>query len=130
MNSPAHLFEQGRDWLDGHGKKAWIAIMVLGFIFFWPVGLVILFYMIGTNRMGKCSKHHRGFGRQHHTGFAGSGNSAFDAYREETLKRLEDEQSAFQNFLGNLRAAKDRAEFDDFMNTRKTAGDNGEQLPA
>ncbi len=132
MNSPAHLFEQGRDWLDGHGKMAWIAVMILGFIFFWPVGLVTLFYMIGTNRMGKCGKH-RGWGRHHrrHAGNMGStGNTAFDAYREETLKRLEDEQSAFQSFLGNLRAAKDRAEFDDFMNQRKNDNDTGDQAPA
>jgi len=117
MKSPAHLLEQARDWLDGHGTKAWIAAMILGFIFLWPVGLVILFYMIGTNRMGKnCGrgKWHRRNGHSFSTG-----NTAFDAYRDETIKRLEDEQSAFQNFLGNLRASKDRAEFDQFMNEQK-----------
>ncbi len=119
MSSPAHLLEQGRDWLDGHGKMAWIAAMILGFIFLWPVGLVILFYMIGTNRMGKCG-HRRGWGR--HNRYHGStGNTAFDAYREETMKRLEDEQSAFGKFLDNLRASKDRVEFDQFMKDR---GDN------
>lgn len=113
MNSPAHLLEQARDKLDEHGTKAWIAIMILGFIFLWPVGLVILFYMIGTNRMGKnCnrSKWHR---RGRHS--FSTGNTAFDAYRDETIKRLQDEQNAFQNFLGNLRASKDRVEFDQFM---------------
>ncbi len=128
MNSPAHLFEQGRDWLDSHGKMAWIALMVLGFIIFWPLGLATFFYMIGTNRMGKCSNR-RGWGR-HHRRNAPTGNTAFDAYREETLKRLEDEQSAFQSFLGNLRAAKDRAEFDEFMNKRKNDNDSGDQAPA
>ncbi len=132
MNSPAHLFEQGRDWLDSHGKMAWIALMILGFIIFWPLGLATLFYMIGTNRMGKCSNS-RGRSR-HHRRNAPTGNTAFDAYREETLKRLEDEQSAFQSFLGNLRAAKDRAEFDEFMNKRKNNNDNdndtGDQAPA
>lgn len=49
---------------------------------------------------------------------ASSGNSAFDAYREETLKRLEDEQREFQDFLRHLREAKDKAEFDDFMRSR------------
>jgi len=133
MNSPAHLFEQGRDWLDDHGKPAWIATMVLGFVFFWPVGLFVLFYMIGTNRMGNHMKHKmRGrMGKccgKHRYGRT-TGNSAFDAYREETLKRLEDEQNAFQSFLQNLREAKDRAEFDEFMNSRKDA-DTGEQAPA
>ena len=125
MNSPAHLLEQGRDKLDEHGKMAWIASMILGFIFLWPVGLIILFYMIGTNRMGKCSSKHRKW-HGHRRGFNSTGNTAFDSYREETLKRLEDEQSAFQSFLGNLRAAKDRAEFDQFMTDRSTKDETPE----
>ena len=48
-----------------------------------------------------------------------SGNNAFDEYREHTLKRLEDEQREFHDFLGQLRAAKDRAEFDAFMADRR-----------
>ena len=48
-----------------------------------------------------------------------SGNHAFDEYRQETLKRLEDEQEEFQGFLGRLRAAKDRSEFDAFMADRR-----------
>ena len=47
-----------------------------------------------------------------------TGNTAFDAYREETLKRLEEERDAFVSFLEQLRAAKDRAEFDQFMANR------------
>ncbi|OUS08425.1 hypothetical protein A9Q96_02955 [Rhodobacterales bacterium 52_120_T64] len=113
MNSPAHLLEQARDKLDEHGTKAWIATMILGFIFLWPVGLVILFYMIGTNRMGKNCKRGQWHRRGRHS--FSTGNTAFDAYRDETIKRLEDEQNAFQNFLGNLRASKDRVEFDQFM---------------
>ena len=123
MNSPAHLLEQARDKLDEHGTKAWVASMILGFIFLWPVGLVILFYMIGTNRMGKnCNQsgHHRGGWHRRGRHNTSTGNTAFDAYRDETIKRLEDEQSAFQNFLGNLRASKDRAEFDQFMREQHT----------
>jgi Protein of unknown function (DUF2852) len=48
-----------------------------------------------------------------------SGNSAFDDYRSETLKRLEDEQREFKEFLGRLRFAKDRTEFDQFMAARR-----------
>lgn len=113
MNSPAHLLEQARDKLDEHGSKAWIATMILGFIFLWPVGLVILFYMIGTNRMGKNCNRGKWHRRGRHS--FSTGNTAFDAYRDETIKRLEDEQSAFQSFLNNLRDSKDRAEFDQFM---------------
>ena len=48
-----------------------------------------------------------------------SGNRAFDDYRSETLKRLEDEQREFKEFLARLRFAKDRAEFDQFMADRR-----------
>ena len=50
-----------------------------------------------------------------------SGNRAFDDYRSETLKRLEDEQREFKDFLERLRFAKDRAEFDHFMAARRRA---------
>ena len=48
-----------------------------------------------------------------------SGNVAFDEYREETLRKLDEEQREFRDFLDRLRAAKDRAEFDDFMAERR-----------
>ncbi len=44
-----------------------------------------------------------------------SGNRAFDEYRMETLRRLEDEQREFKDFLDRLRHAKDKEEFDQFM---------------
>ena len=44
-----------------------------------------------------------------------SGNRAFDEYRTETLRRLEEEQVEFRNFLDRLRHAKDKEEFDQFM---------------
>ena len=50
-----------------------------------------------------------------------SGNSAFDAYKMDTLKRLEDEQHAFESFLERLREAKDKSEFDAFMDERAEA---------
>jgi len=50
---------------------------------------------------------------------ASSGNRAFDEYRSETLKRLEEEQREFKEFLERLRFAKDRSEFDQFMNERR-----------
>lgn len=103
--------------LDEWGKGAWIVAMVLGFIVVWPLGLAILFYMIWSGRMG-CSR------RKWHKGKrpGPTGNVAFDEYREETLRRLEDEQNAFEGFLGNLRRAKDRAEFDQFMTERRQGG--------
>ncbi|MCO4841436.1 MAG: DUF2852 domain-containing protein [Yoonia sp.] len=114
------FFARAEGWLDERGKGAWIAAMVLGFIFVWPVGLALLAYMIWSKRMfsKSCSKRsHRHAAR--HMG-ASSGNSAFDAYKTETLRRLEEEQSNFEAFLERLRDAKDKAEFDQFMDDRAT----------
>ncbi|MEM1163491.1 MAG: DUF2852 domain-containing protein [Pseudomonadota bacterium] len=105
--------------LDEWGRPAWIATMVLAFIFAWPIGLAILFYMIWSGRMGCSRKKSHGMKSHWRNGSRSTGNSAFDEYREETLRRLEDEQGAFETFLGNLRRAKDRAEFDQFMTERR-----------
>ena len=51
-----------------------------------------------------------------------SGNSAFDAYRQEMIQRLEQDHSEFQAFLERLRRAKDKAEFDQFMAERDRRG--------
>lgn len=105
---------QAESWLDQRGKGAWIAAMVVGFIVFWPIGLAILAYMIWSKRMfnGKsCGVSRRHMNRS-------TGNSAFDAYKADTLKRLEDEQAAFDAFLKRLREAKDKSEFDAFMDDR------------
>lgn len=49
-----------------------------------------------------------------------SGNRAFDEYRMETLRRLEEEQVEFKEFLERLRHAKDKEEFDAFMAQHRT----------
>jgi hypothetical protein len=111
-----------RDWLDERGKAAWLTAMVLGFIFFWPLGLGILAYMIWSKRMFGCRNRNRrdpGFDR---SAFAPTGNAAFDAYRAETLKRLEDEHREFLDFLQKLREARDKAEFDQFLQQRRSEG--------
>ena len=110
-------FSRAEAWLDAKGKAAWIAAMVLGFIFFWPVGLALLFYMIWSNRM--FSKSCRKSMKSHSfSPMKSSGNAAFDAYKAETLRRLQDEQENFEAFLARLREAKDKAEFDQFMEDR------------
>jgi len=118
MDTVLDILRQARDWIDSHGKIGWIATMILGFIFAGPLGLVILFYALGTGRMGRSKKNWRHYGQK----FSTSGNEAFDSYRDETLKRLEDEQAAFRKFMANLRAAKDKAEFDQFMANREARG--------
>ena len=118
MSSVATWPTQAENWLDKKGKSAWIVAMILGFIIFWPVGLGILFYMIWSKRM--CSEKFRKIRNRHHSNAAykPSGNSAFDAYKEDTLRRLEEEQGNFEAFLERLRDAKDKSEFDDFMDQR------------
>ncbi|MBC2835334.1 DUF2852 domain-containing protein [Paragemmobacter straminiformis] len=108
-------------WLDDRGKPAWIAAMVLAFIFVWPVGLALLAYMIWSKRMfNRSCRHSQSHSRSAWGGgvYASSGNSAFDAYKAETLRRLEEEQAAFEGFLQRLREAKDKSEFDAFMEDR------------
>jgi hypothetical protein len=118
--------------LDELGKPAWIAAMVLGFIIFWPVGLAILAFTLWSGRMG-CWRNAYAHGRhgEARPGRPGtwwypnqsSGNRAFDEYREETLKRLEEEQREFKEFLDRLRFAKDKTEFDQFMAERRERRD-------
>jgi Protein of unknown function (DUF2852) len=128
--------------IDELGKPAWIALMVLAFIVFWPLGLAILAFALWSGRMG-CGnyaghwqhkmermqwKMDRLRDRMAGGGASGgsvwghtpsSGNRAFDEYREETLKRLEQEQREFREFLDRLRFAKDKTEFDQFMAERR-----------
>jgi hypothetical protein len=133
-----------------------IALIVLSFMIWWPLGLAALAFGFGSGRMG-CGWH-GGYGRweqgsdrwQHghdrwehkmerlqrkmdwvRERMAGgasrggwqrgpsSGNHAFDEYRSETLKRLEEEQREFRGFLDRLRFAKDKTEFDAFMAERR-----------
>lgn len=116
-------FARTESWLDEKGKGAWIAAMVLGFIFFWPVGLALLAYMIWSKRMfsGKsCATR----GRRHMMQNKTTGNAAFDAYKADTLRRLQEEQENFESFLERLREAKDKAEFDQFMDDRAKRNDD------
>jgi len=114
--------------LDEIGKPAWILLTVLGFMAWWPLGLAMLAFAIGSGRMG-CWKGHNGGRWNKPESFRNvhgmwseprsSGNRAFDDYRTETLRRLEEEQREFKEFLERLRLAKDKAEFDQFMAERR-----------
>ena len=126
--------------LDEFGKPAWIALIVLGFMAWWPLGLCVLAFTIGSGRMmgaaditaaTAAGKHKMERMQPRWTGCArrwaagpwtnapSSGNHAFDEYRTETLRRLEDEQREFRDFLERLRFAKDKTEFDAFMAERR-----------
>jgi hypothetical protein len=126
--------------LDGIGRPAWIALTVVSFIIWWPIGLAALAFLLWSGRMG-CGCHGTSWRERRERwreareewramrrggwSMPSSGNAAFDDYRAETLKRLEDEQQEFVGFLDRLRRAKDKAEFDQFMAQRgaKPAGE-------
>ena len=134
--------------LDELGRPAWILLMILGFWFWWPLGIATLAFTIGSGRMS-CWNHHgtdhwqrkmarlqekmdciRGrmsAGGDWHP--RSSGNRAFDEYRAETLRRLEDEQRDFRDFLDRLRQAKDKAEFDQFMAERRNRPPEAQRAP-
>jgi Protein of unknown function (DUF2852) len=135
MNCAARSDEWGRyppaNWWAWH--PGWIVLMVLGFVFWWPLGLAILFFTLWSRKMGCWSGHSterwqakmervrdkmERFG-QGGWGGPSSGNRAFDEYRSETLQRLEEEQKEFRDFLKRLRMARDKAEFDQFMAERR-----------
>ncbi|AZL57546.1 DUF2852 domain-containing protein [Tabrizicola piscis] len=111
-------------WLDQYGRKGWIAAMVLAFVLFWPIGLALLAYMIWGKQMfaRSCgqSRHRNDQSWTRHADRVGSatGNHAFDSYKAEALRRLEEEQAAFEAFLQRLRTSKDKSEFDAFMEDR------------
>ena len=146
--------------VDSLGKPAWLILMVLGFILFWPIGLAILAYMLWSRRMGCEARWNRMSGDQNwnpngsweqggrwerpitrrqerwehkmskfqetmnrwganRQTFKPTGNQAFDLYREDTIRNLEEEATAFQDFLARLRMARDKEEFDQYMSDRR-----------
>jgi hypothetical protein len=127
--------------LDELGKPAWIALTILGFVTWWPLGLALLAFIMGSGRMSSwkgsgLTRWHGEPMRAAGTWWHGdpmraagtwwqplrsSGNRTFDEYREETLRRLEEEQREFRDFLARLRMAKDKQEFDQFMAERRAS---------
>jgi len=128
-------------------KPAWsfvsIALMVLGFIVFWPLGLAMLAYILWGEHFGgsseqadrwikkqkdnwKAKRKGRKFNRSYYNNSSfDTGNAAFDKYREDQLRRLDEERDRldeeiahFQDYVKNLRMARDREEFDRFMRER------------
>jgi hypothetical protein len=118
-----------------------ITLMVLGFIVFWPLGLAVLGYILWGEKFGGTPEKAQAYWNKG-CAFVGankprnwnkgsftmksSGNAAFDEYRAEQLKRLDEERArldaeidAFHEYMANLNKAKDREEFDRFMNERR-----------
>jgi hypothetical protein len=107
-----------------------ILLMVLGFMFFWPLGFVMLAFIIWGDRWGGVRQHFADMRRDWAgacgpRGYARSGNSAFDEYRDAELRRLDEERRKldeerreFEGYVQNLRRARDREEFERFRRER------------
>ncbi len=107
-----------------------VAAVVLGFMAWWPVGLAVVAYIMWGGSIDELAQ--KGYDELKSM-FKGSvassrpstGNAAFDAYREETLRRLDAERAEFDSFVTKLREARDREEFESFMTDRKKELSNG-----
>ncbi|SIQ83821.1 Protein of unknown function [Rhizobium sp. RU20A] len=127
------------DW-----TPATVALMVLGFVLFWPLGLAMLAYILFGERfkgfksqanetVDGVMRGFRGFGRRGDfkpgTWQARTGNVAFDDWREAELARLDEERrkldemrADFDAYVRELRRAKDQEDFDRFMRERRSGG--------
>jgi biopolymer transport protein ExbB/TolQ len=120
------------DW-----TPATIALMVLGFVVFWPLGLAMLAYILFGERLQAFKREANekvdGFsrscrhGRWRNNGFHhhSTGNMAFDDWRKAELDRIEEERrkldemrAEFDTYMQELRRARDQEEFDRFMRER------------
>jgi hypothetical protein len=121
-------------------SPATIALMIIGFMLFWPLGLAMLAYIVWGNRFGGfkhemnnaadnvCGAFRRSRSQHFGRGPFGTGNIAFDEWREKELQRLDEERrkleemrTEFEDYARELRRAKDREEFDRFMAERNAA---------
>jgi len=117
-------------------RPAWtpatIALTVIGFMVFWPLGLAMLAYIIWGDRLDGFK---RDANRMTDGLFSGcrkasyrsarTGNVAFDDWRAKELERLAEERrkldemyEEFDAYAQELRRAKDQDEFDRFMANR------------
>ena len=133
-------------------KPAWtpatIGLMVLGFVVFWPLGLAMLAYILWGDRFEGMARDAKDQWRgsplkgafdqmSSNSGYARTGNVAFDDYREKELRRLEEERAKldamradFDDFLRELRRAKDQEEFDRFMSNHRRSSVTTDTSPA
>lgn len=119
-------------------RPAWtplnIALMVFLFVVgLWPLGIAAIVYMAYGREMGIDLSN---WGRAKRSGAKAmdglrrgaspkTGNVAFDEWREEEMRRLDEERrkldeakAEFEEHVADLRRARDREEFEDFLRRR------------
>lgn len=120
-------------------RPAWtpvnIALMVLFFATgLWVLGLVMIAYMLYGREMGldfsnwgrakgSVNRAYEDVSRSMGAKATATGNAAFDEWREAELKRLDEERAKldnarreFDDYVRELRRARDRDEFESFRN--------------
>ena len=122
-------------------RPAWtpvtIGMMVIGFMIAWPLGLAMIAYIIWGDRLelfkqdvnratDKVTEKFKSATSKSEPSYPRSGNSAFDEWREAEYKRVEEERrkmdemrAEFDEYQSDLRRAKDKEEFDEFLKSRK-----------
>ncbi len=129
----------------GGGKwSGWeMGAIAAGFLAFWPVGLVALFWKLKkgelwmgsaegrapwaswTGKSNSMKSEFKKWAGLSDTLRSDSGNQAFEDYKaaelaklDEMRRKLEDDQKAFAAFMERVRRAKDKEEFERFMAER------------
>lgn len=106
---------------------------------FWPLGLAMLAYVLFGDRFDAFKRDANATVdgmfrscRSKSSGFASTGNVAFDEWREKEIERLNEERrkldelrADFEEELRELRRAKDQEDFDRFMAKRNASRETG-----
>ncbi len=109
-----------------------IAAMVVGFVFFWPVGLVVLFWIMSGRQVQELP----GAVREQWVHFFGGGktpvevidNRVFNEYQQTQYDRIREikeeikhRAQRFTDFRNDAQRRADQEEFDRFMASNPTA---------
>jgi hypothetical protein len=129
-------FASPHEW--EHPRPLWIVLLLLSLWISWPFALALFVVLLWTGRLDTWKHAAQNMWqdsfapiRQSANWWSprSSGNHAFDDYRSDMLRRLEEEEKEFRQFLNRLRAAKDKSEFDQFMADRRRQAGTPTQSP-
>jgi ABC-type multidrug transport system fused ATPase/permease subunit len=95
---------------------AWVVVAATVMLV-WPIALLLagsLLWRLFRRRSWSSNEMRAETPRE-----AASRNSAFEDYRQETMRRLDEESAKFREFLQRLRTSRDKKEFEAFMAARR-----------
>lgn len=122
----------------GHWSGTNIAFMVLGFVFFWPVGLVVLGWILSGRHVRDLPAAVKGvyshfFGNSESRFSGGSDNIVFNEYQQTQYDRIREIKNEigkraehFKSFREDVQRRADQEEFDRFMASAPISKDRGE----